>query len=312
MPDELSAVEIPPEIVNNKHADYVSWTAFDKNGKEYGEWNATACFAHIMRNPGRYEIHCRPYWQRKFGTYCYRTNQIKNSEEAKAEDEKKRDEAVSLLPGNLYKQFWKYCKEVGLVPPEVKVFVKNGQNRLLIPRKGWDRHTVYIALSLWRHCDCHPRIPAMAILLYRKLKKRGVHFLQCLHYAMADYGSPNPGHVFITINDQTTYQSNYGAFNLAAGLALAHFCRMPLEERKKLQPESQTNAMFCNLAKDLNPILNRKSSGYYSANPANGVGYPEYRFKSKESLLLPKFGPLFDRTDLTPKAFAEAIKEECE
>lgn len=310
MPNELSTVKVPERIVNNKHQDWIRWTALSESGAEVGKWGRTACYSGIMGNLGSYEIHCRPYWKR---SDAYEHDASRMDVADKAEDAKRRDEATNLLPGGLYKDFWKFCKETGLVPEEAKAFVENKQNRLAIPCQGWDRHTVYTTLSLYRHCDCQPRMAATAVLLYRKLRRQGVHFLQCLHYAMSDLNHPNHGHVFIIMAENSgCYGGNYGARNLAASLAMARFARMPMEERKGLG-NGMTYSMFCNMAKDLNPTRSESASAnYHSPRIANGVGHPRYVLKNKDSVLLPKFAPLYENSDLTPEEFAEAMKGECE
>jgi hypothetical protein len=314
MPRELSAVKIPEKVVNNSHQDSVRWTAIDKNGEEVGQWSRSACYAGIMSNLGSYEIHCRPYWKRggRYGDYRGYGSRPRVSTADQAEDDERRDKATSLLPGSLYKDFWKFCKEAGLVPEEVEITVKNQQNLLVIPRLGWDRHTVYTILSLYRHCDCQPRMPATAVLLYRKLREQGVHFLQCLHYAMADLDHPFTGHVFILMGESDgCYYGNHGARNLAASLAMVRFARMPMKERKALG-NGMTYAMFCQLANDLNPVQAGRRRNTYSAQPTTGIGRPQYMLRSKESLLLPKFAPLYENPDLAPKEFAKAMEGECE
>ena len=209
-----------------------------------------------------------------------------------------------------------FCKKAGLVPPEVRVYMEKGENKLQIPRLGWDRHTVYTILSLYRHADCHPHMVMKAVLLYQKLKQEGVSFLQCLHYALAEYGSPNSGHTFINMSTRMDYEANCGGLNLAAGVALARFARMSIGKRGELQPIDQTLPAMCKLVKDLNPIRpsTKEVPSYYSANSTgagNGIGTPTYILKSRESILLPKFAPLYENPDLTPEEFAAAVKEDC-
>lgn len=288
--EKLSDVKMPAKLVN--HTDYVRWTAFADKGREIGKWSYTACYGSIMRQLDQIEVHCRPYYGREPG-----------------------DLKRASLHMTQYKRFFNLCKKAGLVPPEVRAYTEKGENKLLIPRLGWDRHTVYTSLSLYRHADCHPRMVTKAVLLYQKFKREGINFLQCLHYALSEHGSPNSGHAFINMNTGSDYEANYGGLNLAAGVALARFARMTVEERSKLKPEGRTLPVMCRLAQDLNPI---KTSGevpsYYpehSGGAKNGIGTPTYVLKSRESILLPKFTFLYEKPDLTPKEFAAAVKEDC-
>ncbi len=306
---KLSDIKIPKGIQNDGHADNVRWTAFKADGTEAGKWDYTPCYSSIMRQLGEHEIHCRPYWNRPYQTNCGGPP----SEKWLAMDAKVRDASTSPLPSDLYKEFWKLCKESGLVHTTIRNFVSKKQNRLVIPRKGWDRHTVYTVLSLYRHCDCQPKLIATAVLLYEKLKSEGIHFLQCLQYAMAEYNSPNTGHVFITANNNGGYDSNYGGLNIATGMAMALFSQMSIQERKKLAPENSTVMMFCQLATRWNPIKVEGPKRSYSSVPQTGSGTPEYRLGSKESLLLPEFAPFYENpAEVTLEEFAEAMKKECE
>lgn len=308
---KLSAIKIPKGIQNDGHADSVRWTAFKADGTEAGKWDYIPCYSSIMRQLGEYEIHCRPYWNRPPNPNAYSNRP--STKEWIAKDAKVRDATPCLLPGDLYTEFWKLCKESGLAPKATRNFARKGQNRLVIPRKGWDRHTVYTALSLYRHCDCHPKLIATAVLLYEKLKSEGVHFLQCLQYAMAEYNSPNTGHVFITTNHNGGYDSNYGGLNIATGMAMAFFSQMDIRKRKKLEPENSTVMMFCQLAMRWNPIKVAGPKRSYSSVPQTGSGKPEYRLENKESLLLPEFATFYENpAKVTPEEFAEAMKKECE
>ncbi len=288
--EKLSDVKMPAKLKN--HTDSVRWTAFTDKGMEIGEWKYTPCYGNIMRQLDKIEVHCRPYYNQKPG-----------------------DLKRASLHMTQYKRFFNFCKKAGLVPPEVRVYTEKGENKLHIPRLGWDRHTVYTVLSLYRHTDCHPRLAMKAVLLYQKLKREGINFLQCLHYALAEYGSPNSGHAFINMNTGSDYEANCGGLNLAAGAALGRFARMTTEERSKLKPEGRTLPVMCRLAQDLNPIKTSvKVPSYYpehSHGAKNGIGVPTYVLKDREYILLPKFTFLYEKPDLTPKEFAAAVKEDC-
>ncbi len=292
--EELSAVKIPAKLTN--HSDHVRWTAFREGGTEMGKWTSTACYSGIMSALDKVEVHCRPYFTRKPG-----------------------DLKRAALHMTYYKRFFNLCKKAGLVPPEVRVYTEKGENKLHLPRLGWDRHTVYAVLSLYRHADCHPRMVMHAMLLHQKLKEQKIHFLQCLHYALAEFGCPNPGHTFINMNSRGDYEANWGGLNLAAGAALARFANMAIEERRKLEPTGRTLPVMCKLAHELNPIrkpeqAGERSSYMYEAHRTsakNGIGTPTYVLKSRESILLPKFTFLYDKPDLTPKEFAAAVEEDC-
>ena len=310
MSEKLSDIALPEGLTNGGHADSVRWTAFKKDGTEVGKWGYSACYSSIMKELGEYEIHCRPYWNRPPNSGAYSNHPA--NEKWVAKDAEVRDSVKCKLPSDLYKRFWRLCKQSGLVHRGVRISTREGQNHMMVPREGWDRHTVYTALSLYRHCDCHPKIPATAVLLYNKLRKRGVHFLQCLHYAMAEHNSPNSGHVFITVNAAEQYHSNCGGRNIAAGMAMAHFSQLDIRERKALEPDNSTVMAFCGLATQWNPIKEGTTKSYYSATPTNGSGTPVYKLTSMESILLPKFAPLYeDPTGVTMEEFADVVAEEC-
>lgn len=297
MVEKHSDIVIPAGI--KEHAgDLVRWTAFPKDGApggEVGKWTRTACYAGIMQSLGAYEIHCRPRW-------------------TGVSDTKKAPKDYHYLPNGLYKKFWRLCKESGLVHDDVKVYTQHGQNRLIVPRKGWDRHTVYTALSLYRHCDAHPQMIARAVLLHKKLEDEGIPFLQCLHYAMARRNCGTWGHTFISVESGAAYQSNCGALNIAAGMALASFAEMNIRQRKKLDGQTMSVSIFCQLAKKWNPIQIKGGKNlHYSPQPEAGIGFPQYKLKSIESILLPEFAPFYeDPNKVTAEQFAEAMKGKCD
>lgn len=305
MSEGLGDIEIPKEIQNREN-DFVRWTAFDKKKQQVGFWVNYYCYAGITSRLGDYEIHCRPYWELENPTHEY----AKKTPKIIKEILEGANRTVCTLPSTIYKRFWKLCKKNGLVPPEITTFVRKGQNRLVVPRKGWDYHTIYIILSLYRFCDSNPRTIANVTLLYEKLKSKKVDFIQCLHYGLVTSHYKKIGHTFFSVQ-ATACQSNNAPLNLAAGMALASFCRMSLPERRKLIPKYCTIGMFCKVAKDWNPILSvvRSSNRYYNPKVDTGFGIPTYLLENTQCILSPEFAPLYTNPNsITEKEFAKYME----
>jgi hypothetical protein len=181
--------------------DTVSWTAFREDGTELGRWENEACFAPLLRNTstaGDVEIHCKSGHAGKGGS----------------------------MPCRDFQEFFRLCKETGLVPPGVEATIKDRGNYLTIPRDGWDRHTIYITLCLYRQCDIRPDEVMTALGLYKRLKPEGTTFLQILHY-LAATTTISSGHVFMNL-------SPYGGgskLDLSHGGALVWFTRLSKAQR---------------------------------------------------------------------------------
>lgn len=188
----------------NDHTDYVRWTAFRENGTEISRWEYTSCYSPGMHVLPHLEIHCLP-WQ---------------------------GSSSEGLPAPWYRYFFRLLKQVGLCPPEAKVAHRNGANCLILPRTGWDRHTIYIPLCYYRQADRKPHEVAQAILLWRQLASQGTHFLQVLHY-LAVTTSLGSGHYFMS---KGPYGNSVPTTSLANGQALAWFARLSKEQRLEICP----------------------------------------------------------------------------
>lgn len=227
--------------------DSVSYKVITKEGVER-EWRDSACYHGILPQLAAYEIHCRP-WNGK-----------------------------NSAPRLMHQRFFRELIDCGIIPPEAQVRTVKGENVLILPRQGWDRHTIFVALSLYRHADCHGKsILGRTMILQQRLHKEGVHFLQCLHWALCntDYGV---WHCCINLDcrrgpyEQNT-RDNPGT-DLKWGLALAVFGKMSLADRarqEKLSKIKSSTFMFAHLAmqlqdfkiKSTDEILDPKYAKYY-------------------------------------------------
>ena len=136
------------------------------------------------------------------------------------------------MPTLWYHHFFRLLKRSGLVPPEVKTLHREGENRMIIPRNGWDRHTLYITLCYYRFCDLRPNEVMTMMLFYKRLSPLGTTFLQCLHYG-ATVSGLGSGHCFMGFG---AYGGGIEAKDLANGQALVWFAGLSKEERLKIYP----------------------------------------------------------------------------
>ncbi len=208
--------------------DAVSYKAIGRDGKER-VWDRTSCFSGVMSDLGGYEIHCRPW------------------------------NGQNSAPSLIYQRFFRELIRFGVVPQGVRAGTQGGQNILVIPRRGWDDHTVFVALSMYRHADCHGKsIVGQTMTLYDRLGKTGVHWLQCLHWAFChtDYGTWHSC-INLTSNPSPYYGDDVEprTKNLKWGLALAAFGKItPTKRKEELAKENQTTLMFDTLARKLKNI----------------------------------------------------------
>jgi len=184
-------------------SDSVRWTAWKEDGTEVSKWQSTACYSTGMYMLPELEIHCLPMGGPSAGQ----------------------------MPALWYHHFFRLLKETGLVPPEVKTLHRKGAHCLIIPRTGWDRHTVYITLCYYRQVDQKPNEIMKGMLLWKRLAPYGTNFLQVLHYlaATTKFGS---GHYFMN----TGVYGGASVNDLANGQALAAFARMTKAQRAKACP----------------------------------------------------------------------------
>ena len=137
-------------------------------------------------------------------------------------------------------------RQCGLVSPGMRYWIKSRHARFAVPLKDYDRHSIFTALSLYRHCDAQPNIMCLAWRLYDRLWEYQIPYLQCLHYALGTLGYT--GHTFISMG---SYDGAMGAQNPAAGWAMAYFGTLSFEERAVLETHQQresTTGMFAILA----------------------------------------------------------------
>jgi hypothetical protein len=244
----LAAAEAGAEKYTGKQ-DRVTWSGWKGDGTEMGKWSSSACYARGMNCLSELEIHCLPY----------------------------QGASKTQMPALWYHHFFRLLKRSGLVPPEVRTLHRNGAHCLIIPRTGWDRHSIYITLCYYRQCDQKPLEIVRAMLLWKRLAPHGTHLLQVLHYlaVTTKFGSVH-------------YFMNYGAYggagklDLSNGMALAWFAGLGKKERRRLaraDPDrgydgAYTNVMLAKKAKNLESvkvtelvgILDPKYAKYYAVS----------------------------------------------
>ena len=213
----LSKIARAAEAVGKKYqqkTDEVRWFAFKEDGDEVNGWGdssaVTNCYSRAMSILGELEIHCVPYGGASEGQ----------------------------MPASSFTRFFQLLKKHGLVPPSAQAVHRNGAHCLLLPREGWDRHTLYLALCFYRQCDQKPNEIMRILALYRRLASRGTSFLQCIHY-LATYTSYSSGHYFMGFGPYGVASNT----DLSYGHALAWFSQRSKEERLKLLEKAGKNYM---------------------------------------------------------------------
>lgn len=275
---------LPKRIINPSN-DYVQWTATTKNKERVGRWKYTICYSPIMSQLGEYEIRCIPFNRYRLPNRHrkYRTG----------------DRMGPLS----YLQFMHKCQTVNLIPSEIEFFHdKKVGNCMVIPRAGWDRHTVYTALSLYRHLDCRPRTMSVALSIHRKTK---LPWLQVLHYILSKLNGVE-GHTFIDMTLNT--YGNKGGLNPGTAMALCAFSALSLSDRDSLPNSNQTCTMFKELTNTLNPLQKNsksKSKLWFS----QVYGQPTYLYPDQESILDPKYSPLYTDSSLETKDLQRIMKD---
>lgn len=280
---------LPKELKDD--SDYVLWTAFDEKKKEVGKWSYTVCYASIMNRLGSLEIHCRPWKRGTFMSYNG-GNYVPVGEGSPFQGR------ASALQ---YARFMRLCARHGIALPGVKAFTdaEHG-NCLIVPREGWDRHTVYVLLCLYRWQDVKARTMYATLALMDRLRQKGyfLPFLQCLHYVMCER-SLGDGHSFLPV-------AGNQARNPAMGWAWAHFNRLPKEAREKLTPKTDTTSMFSQLSEKLNPPSEKppkRRSWYHYTEPS-------LHLSATTDLLHPRFSPLYTHPEqFGPEEFRKLMKE---
>jgi hypothetical protein len=235
--------------------DLVRWFAFKEGGEEvnpYGHKNSvTNCYMRAMDQLGQLEIHCVPYGGPSEGQ----------------------------LPALYFTYFFRLLKQHGLVPPSTKALHRNGANCMLLPREGWDRHTLYMALCFYRQCDQRPDEIMRIMSLYKRLSPFGTNFLQCIHF-LATYTGYCSGHYFM----------HFGAYggaketDLSYGQALAWFVSRTKEERLKLVEENEgDNYTYTFLARQAKEMVGgTAASGLEILNPKHAALYETPMLKEEK------------------------------
>ena len=163
---------------------------------------------------------------------------------------------------------------------------RKGANCLIIPRTGWDRHTLYITLCYYRQCDQKPDEVMTAMLLYKRLAPYGTTFLQCLHYSAATTGYAS-GHYFINFGP---YSGSTSKTDLAIGQALAWFAGLTKEQRIELCPLPKPDAPRWGSNTYTNVFLAEQAKKMKSVT-----------IKGDMEILDPKHAPLYENPQLKEK-----------
>jgi hypothetical protein len=114
---------------------------------------------------------------------------------------------------------------------------------------------VFVTLSLYRHSDCHgAALLGTTMKLYDTLRKDGVHFLQCFHYALV-HTSHGSWHSCFSLGAAGPYEGTSSKNkNLKHGIAIAAYGQMNMKEKNALKGYSST-AMFDRLATGFQDIV---------------------------------------------------------
>lgn len=220
-------------------ADTVSYDCVGKDGRIH-EHRHAACYHAIIAHLGVWEITCRPW----------RGN--------------------NSAPPLTFQRFFRELVKCGLVPKGVEILTRNGKNIIVIPRRGWSYHTVFIILSLYRHADTHGKsILGRTMRLYDQHHKAGTHFLQCLHWALVNT-SHGGWHSCFSLSSGPYGSTEAKNRNLKHGLGIAAFGQLTLTEKNALSGSSSSH-MFDRLSREFrdikvsgpDKILDPKYAKYY-------------------------------------------------
>ena len=218
------------------------------------------------------------------------------------------------LPQKAYLGTMRELRLVGLVPPGMRYWIQNKYARFELPPNVYDRHTVFTALSLYRHCDCQRHTMFLAWRLFQRLQDYKIPYLQCLHYALGQLGYC--GHTFISM---AQYEGSSGPLNPAYGWAMAYFGTLSFKDRAELTPKDNTTSMFVKLASVAN-ATSQPQNMYGSPNPnanapaEDGVGIPALSVSAPVEILHPQLTPLYTNPKQyrDPKAFASLVGSLCQ
>jgi hypothetical protein len=270
-----------PRSQTDRVDDYVMWK--QDEGLHPRDWGTNhACFGGSMNIEAltKHRFECRSFERRR------------------------------MLPQKVYLGTMCELREVGLIPAGMRYWVQDKYARFMLPTNTYDRHTVFTALSLYRHCDCHRQTMFRAWRLFERLQDYKIPYLQCLHYALGQLGYA--GHTFISM---AQYEGASGPLNPAFGWAMAYFGTLSFEERGKLEPDNVTTSMFSKLAALANPTY-QKAYMYGERNPTvdmpsnDGIGEPAWALEKPITILHPQFSPLYTnpRDFREPDAFSKLME----
>jgi len=124
-------------------------------------------------------------------------------------------EKASCLPGECFIAFIDMCKKNGLIPKEVKIKIVDGQNRLVVDGKKFDRHLVYSTLCCYRWSDSKA---AMVYNITHALMENPRLNFWCVLYYWLLKSSLNYNHTFLP--GMSGYNYNVNISNV---LALKYF-----------------------------------------------------------------------------------------
>lgn len=281
-----------PKELARAGSDYVSWISEDEKGRKMDRDKGYACYAGIMTRLPEMEIQCRPFPRHEGGIYG------KTPAQAAANEQDPQGRLAGRLSPLQYARFTRGAFRTGIFPKGVKVFHDPQYgNCLTLPRKGWDRHTIYTILVLYRWIDCFPDNMWAVLLIQEDFRKRGIFlpFLQCLHYVISCNSQYNGGHSFL-------FLSNGHYCNPALGWAWAKFNSMTMEERSLLDSKGEIRRMYTTLAETINPQAQKDQSAWY-------FGKPQFKVASVEGLLDPRLSPLYTRpADFGPEEFRNLME----
>jgi len=218
-------IEVPSQHYRDKE-DRVSFVAIDKDGAERAYPNAV-CYGttRFGRQREDYEYLCRP------------------------------TEGLNTSPPLVFQRFFRLLRRHRIIPTECQAKNRGGQNVLVVPRLNWGYHPLFVTMGMYRHADCHGKsILGRTMHAYAALQTKGIHFLQCLHWAFSS--TPYRAyHSFInlTVGDGMYERDPRRVRDLRWGLALALYSQMSWEEKHHLAGECSTD-MFDGLAWQLKQI----------------------------------------------------------
>lgn len=261
--------------------DSVHWTSVDDKGKKSGLWRSPHCYASIMNNLAQQEILCRS---------------------------RPREKVLKTLPWHNrlrphdYERLMNLHKEAGMIPQEVQIFSNRHGNCMLVPRAGYDRHTVYVTLCLYRYADSRPLTMKTILDLYDQLN---LPWLQVYHYGMACRGV-GPGHGFISFEGGIS--GSLGT-NPATGMALCRFASLPLEERAKLKQGARgsTYEYMTAWTREVNLMIQAKLDSPGHWGHGNSFLRPQYMLRRTEQLLDPRLSSLYTDPSLTKEDFVRVM-----